>query len=291
MARSRLHQRLLPVTAFLSIGLARADEGLIQYLNNNFEGAVGVEHLSYSEMNDGISSQLPANSDLDTESGTIAATAFSANWQGRAGSLDRIRAGVDLQVATGNAVYNGYLQDFQSGALTPLQSTTNETFVDVHMRIGRGFELMGSKRDLITLYAAFGFTSWNRELTGAGGYTEQYQHLRWRLGGQYQITLAPRLVASMDAGFGKTFSASLTSSDLPNTFDLGGSWNQSYEMGLRYLASPRVYLGLDAFWTHYGYGRSPAYAVDINGQAGIVMEPDSKTVRNGVRAVIGYSYR
>ncbi len=278
-------------TAVLSANSARADPGLIHHLNNHLEGSLGAEHLSYSEFNNSVANTLLAGSDLDTESGTLVAAGFSAGWQGKLGRIDKLRAGVEVRVSTGSAVYNGYLQDLQTGALTPLQSSTNETFVDLQNRIGKGFSLMPGNRDLLTPYAGFGLTAWNRELTGTGGYTERYEHYNWQIGGQYQIVLHKALVLSLDAGFGKTFDASMTSSILPNTFDLGSTWMQSYDLGLRYLAFRRVYLGVDAYWKHYGYGQSPAYNEDFGGQAASVLEPNSKTVRDGAVLTVGFTYR
>lgn len=292
MTRPALSQSPLLLTSILLCGgVAQADDSLIHHLNNHLEGSIGAEHLSYSELNGNLVPTLPPGSDLDTESGTIAATAFSAAWQGRLLGMDQVRGSIGLGIATGDATYNGYQQDLQSGALTPLRSTTNETYIDLEPRVGKGFALMPGGRDLLTPYFGLGFTAWNRELTGSGGYTEKYEHFDWTFGSQYQIALGRDLALSVDAGFGKTFSASMTSSILPNTFDLGSSWMQRYDLSLRYRVSERSYMGLDGWWAHYDYGRSPTYAVNFNGQSGTVTEPDSKTVRDGLLAVIGYSYR
>jgi hypothetical protein len=49
-------------------------------------------------------------------------------------------------------------------------------------------------------------------------------------------------------------------------------------------------VGLDGYWTHYSYGQSPVYPVSSGGFQEIFVEPTSKTTREGVLLIFGYSY-
>ena len=289
--RSIVRASSLFVVLILGTTAAKADDGLIRHLNNHLEGSLGAEHLSYRELNDDTTQASVGGTDLDTENGTLVAGGFSAAWQGRLGAVDRVRAGFDVHVAAGDAHYNGYEQDLQTGALTPLTATTEETFADLQLKAGKGFELW-TNRDLLTPYFSLGFTAWNRDLSSApGGYTEDYEHFFWKFGLEYQIEVATRWVADIDASYGRTFSASMTSSDVPPTFDLGSTPIQRYSLGLRYLATRKFYVGADVYWMHYGYGESPEYTVTFENGDGAVFEPTSRTTRDGLLFVAGWAYR
>jgi hypothetical protein len=272
-------------------GSARADEPLIAHLNNHLQGAIGAEHLSYSELNNGLKSSLPYQGDLDTETGTILASSVSASWQGKLWWIDKLRAGFDVHLVNGDATYNGYLQNLQTGALTPLQTSTAETFSDFELKVGKGFSFFPSGRDLLTPYAGIGLTAWHRNLSGPGGYTEQYRHRFWKAGGEYQIELVKDLVLDIDASYGRMVNARMNPSDLPITFELGSTSIQDYRLGFRYLMSAESYVGLDSYWMHYGYDQSPSYNFSSGGFSGSVLEPTSRTTRDGLLLVFGYAYR
>ena len=277
--------------AMLWSGIAAADRPLIDHLNNHLEGSIGAEHLSYSELNNGLNPQISADGDLDTESGTLLSSGLVGSWQGKLWFIDKLRADLGIHLSSGGVTYNGYLQDLQTGALTPLQVSTDETISDYQFRAGKGFSLWGTQHDLLTPYAGIGLTAWHRSLTGPGGYTEQYRHKYWKLGGQYQLVLVRNLVLNLDASYGHMVSPRMNSSDLPNTFELGSTSIQNYTLGLRYMTSHEAYVGLDTYWMHYGYDQSPTYSVDIDGATGTVLEPTSRTTRDGVVFVFGYAYR
>jgi hypothetical protein len=102
--------------------------------------------------------------------------------------------------------------------------------------------------------------------------------------------LVKNLALKADAGYGRTQSPTMNTSDLPTTFKLGTSPVRSYELGLFYATSREAYVGVDGYWTHYSYGRSPVYPVSFGGMSGTVVEPTSKTTRDGVQLMFGYAY-
>jgi hypothetical protein len=282
---------LLCAIAILSVPAWADDDGLIAHLNNHVEGALGAEHLSYSELNNQVTNQLPNGADLDTESGTIFAAGVSGSWQGKLLGMQKVRGSVDLHVAFGDATYNGYLQDLQTNTLTPLTATTSETYIDLQLQAGKGFSFMHN-RDQLTPYVGLGVTLWHRDLSNSpGGYTEDYENGVWKVGLEYQIQLTEKLVASVDGSYGGTFGANMTASNLPPTFELGDKPVQRYALGLRYALTKKAYMGLDGYWMHYGYGQSPAYAVTYSNGTASVLEPTSRTTRDGLMLVGGFAYR
>lgn len=285
---SFLHASIILASAFTT-ATALADGGMIGHLNNHFEGAIGAEHLGYRETSSAETPPIPPGNQLDTESGTLLASGLSASWQGKLWIVDDFRAILDVNLGSGHANYNGYLVDLQSGALTPYQDATHETFTDVQFKVGKGFRLLPGSRDLLTPYAGLGLTAWHRDL--GGGQTEQYRHRFWKIGGQYQVEVARNLAVNLDASYGHMFDARMNASDVPPTFDLGSTSVQDYRLGLRYRTSPEAYVGMDAFWMHYGYNQSPVYEVTLAGQSGTVLEPSSRTTRDGLLVVFGYAYR
>jgi YD repeat-containing protein len=103
---------------------------------------------------------------------------LSLGWQGRLWIVDKLRAQLDVLGVRGDATYNGFLQNLQTGAPTPLKASTNETFTDLQLKLGKGISFFGNGRDLFTPYGGYGLTAWHRDLgkDAPGGYTEQYCH-------------------------------------------------------------------------------------------------------------------
>ncbi len=272
---------------------AHAD-GVIQRLNNHFDAALGMEHLSYHEINPASGpvhkNTLPTGADLDGETGTLFSPGLSLAFQRNLWFIHNVRAEASLHMAFGDATYNGHLQDQNGNIVAPLVARTGETFTDLQLKIGKGICLLGSERDLLTPYAAYGLNEWHRK--GAEdtpyGYSEQYRNRFWAAGLQYQIALTSKLVLKADGSYGRTLSPRMNASNLFGTFELGATPLHNYELGLTYSTSRSAYIGIDTYWMRYAYNESPL-VIDYTQGIG-AYEPGSKTNRYGITTVFGYSF-
>jgi hypothetical protein len=280
MLSKRLMASFCAVLLFAAASDPSPAATLVDRLNNHFEGGLGLEHLSYRELN-------PQGGDyLDSELGTLVVPALSFAYDGNLGFIDHVRAELGGQVAFGNVTYTGALQDLNSGATVPYNGTSGETFTNLQLRLGKGVSLFGN--DLLTLYGEAGMNYWNRK--GAEGtpygYPEEYRHRHWAGGLEYQLALSPRFAVMAAASYGRTFGAKMDAAlrYVPtSTFELGSSPLRQYRLKVVYATSREGYVAVEGYHIHYQYGAS---AIDANG----LMEPASRTTRVGARIIFGYSY-
>ena len=157
------------VIAFIATH-ARADSsgiGEIRAFDNSTSLELGVAHIDYAEIVDGVKydterAWLPT---LSLGTGLIASDAARAPWR-------NLYLHFDLSTSLGTTTYNGAICD---GITCSAATTDDDTaFVDAALKIGRGYAF-GSRAMLIP-FGEVDYRFWSRNLQGPGGYTEDYSN-------------------------------------------------------------------------------------------------------------------
>lgn len=260
----------------------------IQRAERGFSVGIGYLNQNYTETAGGAV--------LDQETGAIpltslAASSLSGNPQG--GTYWRVEG----RYAHGDTNYNGH---YLNG--TPAQTTTANTIVDVHGRVGFAYGLY--RRMALIPYFSIGIHRWQRNVgngQGAGG-VEDYTNGDFGGGLLWEMALAPRVVLAIHAMGGFTFGAQITATDpvfndtSTNTLyyarETKALGDRAYESGgvrATYLINRiwRTFVAVDA--VHFGYGASastPIFSSNGAGQNGYY-EPNSRTTEVLVLTGVG----
>lgn len=248
---------------------ARADVNDIYASNNSLEFRVGGHHQQYRETEDDLT--------LDTENGWIPTIGGGASFLGRKrpnSVWNNVYMRLDLQFAFGNTDYDGSLQP--SG--TPYKNITKNLVDDITFKVGYAFPM--GPNAMITPYADFGYHYWRREMTGAYGYTEHYDHTSAMAGVLLQYSPASRWVYSLWMQGGTTISPQMRTGG--EDFDLGERATWSTQGRVSYALTKRIEAFGSAGYTDYSYGKS---AVQPSG----FYEPHSRT--RVVTTMAGLAYR
>jgi hypothetical protein len=294
MRREQNREAVICLIAGLA-AMQPANGSVIKQVNNHFDVGLGMEHLSYHEINPASGpvhrNEIPTGADLDGETGTLFSPSLSFGLQRKLWIIDNMRVETRLHMAFGDATYNGHLQDRNGNIVAPATDRSGETFTDLEVRVGKGISLFGSERDLLTPHIAYGLNEWHRKVgenNPSSGGGEQYRNRYWTAGIQYQFAVNDRLVLSADWNYGRTLSPRMNASDLYGTFDLGSTPLHDYEADATYTISRSAFIGLRSWWMRYGYNQSQL-VIDYN-QGLAAYEPGSKTNRYGLQTVFGYSF-
>lgn len=211
----------------------------------------------------------------DIESGWMPGFAVSGSYLNHQNVYLALRYAYD----SGSIQYLG--ADIGSG--NKVTATDNATTQRLLGRIGYAFWLNPSMS--VTPYAAAGFQSWNRDLTGPGGYTEDYRSILAGVGGRFQYAYGPRLVLTANAEMLAVTGGGMTPhlDNLPlGSARFGTSGEEKIALGANYrISGPwSVFGGLD--FTHFNYtGGALKYGFS---------EPSSSTNRFGMDLGVAYHF-
>lgn len=270
---------VIAVTCALS-GMAHADDaikGANRQINFNYERQK-IEYHEYD--NEGVTS----GGWLDSENGSQ--NGFSVNYthQFDAGGINDWYADINFAYAKGKTDYDGYLQSYVDGSLTPWQSKTDVKTTDFDLKFGKGFRF-ASDRVQLTPVAAYLYHTWKRDLAPGTpyGYREDYKHSALSVGLLGQVAITSRLVASAYGSIGRTLSPELTI-EHSTRLDLKSRniYTLSADLNYRITDSFDVHGGVRQ--TRYKYGQS-----DINYTSGIY-EPESKSTLTNYYIGAGYAF-
>jgi hypothetical protein len=182
----------------------------------------------------------------------------------------------------GQTHYNGYLQDLNTGAITPYQSETKDRSDDYQFRFGKGFTFSDSKSVQLTPYLAYSARQWKRDSSSDPyGYHETYTHSAASFGLLTQYALTQHLVASFDANYGKTFNAKMKVEEAA-VFHLGSKPIYEVGAGLDYAIGSTWHIFGQYRYTEFRYGESPVVYGFI--------EPSSKTKLSQLFMGVGYGF-
>lgn len=260
--------------AFIAASPAAAADFDIRAADNAVWAAVGGYHMGYSER---FQDQT-----LDTETGWMPSWAAGASIltidDGKA-PLRNLYARIDGSLATGTTAYNG---QYQNG--TPVTSTTDDTVWTVSGRLGRAFA--AAPAVMLTPYGELGYRSWNRNLTGTGGYDETYHNSDFIGGLMAQYSPVAKVVLTGDAGFGYTFWARMHSTSPSTDYSLGGrpTWHVGGQAG--YTFTQRWEAITSVNYSEMGYGISSAVPTAL----GTYLEPDSHTAETTLRVGLAWHF-
>ncbi|HZB92326.1 MAG TPA: hypothetical protein VE397_12840, partial [Stellaceae bacterium] len=250
---------------------AAADEFDIRKADNGVSLGLGASYLDYAETAGG--------STLDTEKGWLptADLGFGILAFPQA-PIPNLYFHLGAQASVGSTYYSGALCN-AFGFCTPYQSKTDDDIVAVAVQLGRAFPI--GRTLMLTPFGEIGYRYWARDLTGTGGYTEDYHNWDGMGGLLLQYSPVERWVLSLSGAAGQTFGADLTTQG--ETFNLGSKliWRTEAKLGFR--VSERVELTGSAAYESFGYGASPP---DVNG----FYEPDSTTHQTTLLIGIAYHF-
>lgn len=266
---------LLAATALLP-GAAMADVTDIRKADNAIELDAGATHLNYKENSGGGT--------LDSEKGWLSTAHLGVSYL----ALDQapvtnLYLHLDVEGSTGSTHYGGALQDLQSGAAVPWQSSTNDNLISTDVQAGYAFPI--GRTLMLTPYAELGYRYWDRDLTGAGGYPEHYSNWEGMGGLLAQYSPIARWVLSLSGSAGTTFGGNLDASNIH--FRLGDdlTWRTQAKVGFR--VTTHLELLGTATYERLGFGASPVYP--ISPTMGL-QEPDSTTHQATVLVGVAYHF-
>jgi hypothetical protein len=243
---------------------ARADILDIRKADNGLALDAGASYLDYAETSGG--------STLDTEKGWLPTVGLSFGMLAFPNApIPNLYLHLDARASIGSTAYNGALCDM-FGDCVPYQSTTNDQIFTGDLQVGRAFAL--GRAMMLTPFVEVGYRYWSRDLTGTGGYNEDYTNWDAMGGLLAQLSPAPRWVLSFSGAVGKTFGAEMTTDNsvtgASENFTLGSEITWRLQAKAGYRLTERIELTATAEYSTLSYGAS---AVDWTG----TYEPDSTT--------------
>lgn len=248
---------------------ARADINDIYASDNSAEIRVGGQHTHYRESEGGAT--------LDTENGWMTSLGGGASFlsHNRMNSFwNNIYVRFDGQFTFGDTDYDGSLQP--SG--TPYKGITKSLVDQLNVKLGYAFPV---NNNLMAIpYVDIGYHYWRREMTGAYGYTEHYDHTYIMAGALLQYSPAPRWIYSLSLQGGTTISPQMRTGGVDYDLDERATWATSGRVS--YAVSQRVEAFGEAGYSEFSYGKS---APDANS----IYEPDSAT--REIKTLVGVAYR
>jgi hypothetical protein len=160
-----------------------------------------------------------------------------------------------------------------------------------NFRLGKGFGI--GQNAQITPYFGIGAHFWDRNLTGPGGYIEDYGDSY--AGGGLLVQYSPfhQWVLSAYGLVGETFGSHLSISNFPDPshsfdFTLGNSAIYMAGASADYAITRQWHANAGIDWTNFQYGRSATLPTALPGIG--FFEPDSRTSDVTIKAGFGYSF-
>jgi hypothetical protein len=253
---------------------AHADITTIRNSDTAIDFAAGANQLRYGENSIGTTLDTEKGWQPDFNIGAGYLLASSNPW------LNDLYLRGDINAAFGDTHYNGGLEHFYTNGtlayITPLESTTRDQIYNFSGKIGHSFPLGGYV--MATPFVDIGYHYWHRELTGTGGYTEEYGNGTAMGGAMVQFSPWDKWVFTLSGEAGTTFSPTLqaqyTSFQLQTRTIYEGDAKIGYEF------APRFEVFGTSSFTGYDYGKSPM----VDGG----YEPASAT--HDFKALVGIAY-
>jgi hypothetical protein len=262
----------IAVLGALSLNLAHAEVG-IKAVNNQIGLSFGGQHIDYVEED---TYGATTNGVLDSEKGSQPGLKVHYTLQGDRLGIKDLYFKASYGYFKGTTHYDGYIQSYTTGAITPYNSDTHTSSTDAQLKLGKGYQLGSSTQ--LTPYIAYNYRQWERDSSfDLYGNLEMYSHDAGSIGLLTQYAITPNLVASFDASIGKMFNAQMEV-DHYYKFDLGKRTLYTFELGLDYALSKEWHLFSNLQYMQYRYGESNTVPVAVNG-VGMVdfIEPNSKS--------------
>lgn len=268
----------LALTCALS-GLAHADDAIKaanRQVNLNYERQK-IEYHEYD--NEGVTN----GGWLDSENGSQNGVSISYTHQFDADGVKDWYVSTSFAYAKGKTDYDGYLQSYVDGSLTPWQSKSDVKTTDFDLKFGKGFRF-ASDRVQLTPVGDYLYHTWKRDLAPGTpyGYREDYKHSALSLGLLGQFAITNRFVASAYGSIGRTLSPELKVEHAA-TLNLKSRtiYSLSFDLNYRITDSFDVHGGVQQ--TRYKYGQS-----DV--EYGGIYEPESKTTLTNYYVGAGYAF-
>jgi hypothetical protein len=182
-----------------------------------------------------------------------------------------------------------YVGSFIGGNYGDLRQRDNAEITNEDFRIGKGFDVSDSL--MLTPYLGIGARQWRRDISGAGGYREDYSHGYVGGGLLAQYSPAPGWVLGVNGLVGSTFSASMKTTAVaggaaitPQTYKLGNSAIYMVGASVDRAITDTVHANLSVDYTNFSYGRSAVSPIDST------FEPDSRTSAVALKVGLGFAF-
>lgn len=272
----------LPLIISVLIGAPTAvwakptDNSAIVNADNQIRLYLGTLRQQYGEENNGLAPGFGEY--FDTETGYLKSIGVDASIL-RKGIYSNAR----LDVSFGDTKYQGGLQNLITGTTTKYDSTTYNKIISLRERLGYLFA--AGRSVAIGPYGEVGYQYWDRNLGDVDpqyGYDEIYQHGWAAAGALAQFDLGKRMVASLNASYGRTVGARIDTGGLSKSL----GWSYTYNVGaaLDYAVNARWHVSGTAEFTHFKFGHS------ATSQYGY-MEPSSRTNQTSYTLGVGYRFK
>jgi hypothetical protein len=272
---------LIAIAGCSGLPAAFADTSDIRAANNQFGFQAISTNVDYTETGDGISA--PSGT-LDTEKGSVPGYALSiSTMQDLWLSNDYFEAEYDN--SSGNTKYTGALCTLAGvcGAYGSYVGVSGATLMNYSARYGKGN--MVNEEFMLTPYLELGHHEWDRGVNSGELYTHNY----YGIGVLGQYSPASRLVFSVNAMVGETFSSFITVNSSPTFNGFSGALGNSaqYKIGLAadYAFAQNLNGNIGIDYSSFSYGISAVYPVNSGS-----LEPDSKTNYTTVRIGLGAAF-
>ncbi|MCD2172603.1 hypothetical protein [Rhizobium sp. C4] len=245
--------------------------------NNQVSLNVSGSYLDYLESS--------GSTPLDSERGWQPGLSLSGSVMTDIG-LSNLYLYGNLSWSKGNSDYVG---SFIGGNYGDVRQRDNAEIYNEDFRIGKGFEVNDAL--MLTPYLGLGARQWRRDITGAGGYREDYSHGYVGGGLLAQYSPAPGWVLGVNGLVGSTFSASMKTTATaggaaitPQTYKLGNSAIYMVGASVDRAITDTVHANISVDYTNFNYGRSAVSPIDST------FEPDSRTSTVALKVGLGFAF-
>jgi hypothetical protein len=246
-------------------------------VNREVFAGIGGQRLQYTE--------TIGDTFADSEIGKQGAGNLGASWMGSALGVQDAWAQGQFEFARGKTAYTGFLQNLQTGATIPYDSSTDVETADWQLRLGRGFE--NDERDgMLTPFVAVGAHRWVRDGTKSDpyGYLEIYHHAFAEAGFLAQGRFSPQLVGTLGLDAGSTFGAQIAAPALDVSTQLKHERMLGCTFALDYSPIPHLHLKAEYRDVSFRYGRSAVSSTFH------MYEPDSYSYQSTAFLSIGFGF-
>lgn len=200
---------------------------------------------------------------------------------------DKYPSRIKAEYTDGQTHYDGTLMDG-----TPTQSTTNDTFFRLEGDMALTSLASNNVLDGFSIYGGLGYRFWKRELTGSGGYTEDYWWIYAPIGVRKTFVASPGWSGTVDVSVRPMLLGriNINLSEANPAYDdasatLGNKIGFRIEVPFHHPLSTNTDLVLTPWYEYSAIGQSSTFDVTTNeGIVGVGYEPDSHTNQFGVYA-------
>jgi len=184
---------------------------------------------------------------------------------------------------------SNYVGAFNGGNYGDLRQRDNAEIYNEDFRIGKGVAIDDSF--MLTPYIGLGARQWRRDVTGSGGYREDYSHGYVGGGLLMQYSPGPGWVVGLNGLIGSTFSAAMKTTATaggaaitPQTYKLGNSAIYMVGASVDRAITDTVHANVSVDYTNFKYGRSAVSSIDST------YEPDSRTSTVALKVGLGFAF-